>query len=55
MNDKFLVVGVLSGCLLWGSLTSLLETSGVVPIVGLIVSVGVLGFAVGLTVIKDHK
>jgi uncharacterized membrane protein YjjB (DUF3815 family) len=48
MNDRFLIIGVIAGCLLWGCLTNLLETSGVVPIVGLMIASGMLGCAFGI-------
>lgn len=46
-NEVYLIVGIIVGGVLWGSLVSLVETSGVLPIVGLAMSSLILGGAVG--------
>lgn len=47
-HDKFLILGLVLGCIMWGSLTTLVENNGIIAIVGLMVSSMLLGFGLGL-------
>ena len=46
-SEVYLIVGTVVGAVLWGSVISLIETSGVLPIVGLARASLILGGAVG--------
>lgn len=49
-KDYFLLVGVVVGGILWGSITTLLENNGVVAIVGLAFSCLVMGVGLGMNI-----
>ena len=55
-QDIFLVVGMVIGAIMWGSITSLIENNGLLAIFGLIVSCTTMGVALGMHIVgKDNE
>jgi len=52
MKDKevFLMIGVVVGGILWGSVTTLIENNGLIAIIGLAFSCLVMGVGLGMTI-----
>jgi len=55
INDIFLVVGMVIGAILWGSVNTLIENNGLVSILGLAFSCICMGVALGHTINKGEK
>ena len=49
-QEMFLLLGVVIGGILWGSVSSLIENNGVPAIVGLAFSCLVMGVGLGMTI-----
>ena len=54
-KDYYLFAGVIIGAILWASINALLENNGVFAIFGLAFSSMMMGFGLGLAVIKGDK
>lgn len=49
-KEMFLLLGVVIGGILWGSITSLIENNGLLSIMGLAFSSLVMGIAMGMNI-----
>ena len=54
-QEMYLLLGVVIGGILWGSVTSLIENNGVPAILGLAFSCIVMGVGLGMTINEDKK
>lgn len=54
-QDIFLLVGIMVGAVMWGSITSLIEHNGLLAIFGLGFSCVVLGVALGMHIVGDDN
>jgi hypothetical protein len=54
-QDVFLVVGMVIGAIMWGSITSLIENNGLLAIIGLALSCIVMGVALGMHILGDDN
>ena len=55
-QDIFLVVGMVIGAIMWGSITSLIENNGLLSIFGLAFSCTTMGVALGMHILgKDNE
>ena len=53
-SDIFLVVGMVIGAILWGSITALIENNGLIAILGLAFSCICMGVALGHNINKGE-
>ena len=50
-QDIFLVVGIVVGAIMWGSVTTLIENNGFLAIIGLAFSCIAMGVALGMNIV----
>lgn len=55
ITDIFLLVGIVIGAVLWGSVNTLIENNGLLAIIGLAFSCICMGVALGYTINKGEK
>lgn len=54
-QEMYLLIGVVIGGVLWGSVTTLIENNGLLAIFGLGASCIVMGVGLGMTINADKK
>jgi hypothetical protein len=54
-QDIFLVVGIVVGAIMWGSVTTLIENNGLLAIIGLAFSCITMGVALGMHIVGDDN
>ena len=54
-QEMYLLIGVLIGGIMWGSISSLIENNGVPAIIGLAFSNLVMGVGLGMTINEGQK
>ena len=54
-QEMYLLIGVLIGGIMWGSISSLIENNGIPAIIGLAFSNLVMGVGLGMTINEGQK
>ena len=54
-QEMYLIIGVLIGGIMWGSISSLIENNGIPAIIGLAFSNLVMGVGLGMTINEGQK
>jgi len=54
-QEMYLLIGVVVGGIMWGSISSLIENNGLMAIMGLAFSCIVMGVGLGMTINEGQK